>query len=135
MSMGKQELRTGLAPAPVGEYSQGLRAGDFLFVSGQVGRDPATGELADGIEAQTARTLENIMAILEAGGATLDDVVKSTVHLKDMSLFEPFNRVYGTYFSSPKPVRTTVGSFLPKALVEIDVIAYSPPTRLPDPDE
>nr|WP_090824132.1 Rid family detoxifying hydrolase [Paenibacillus sp. yr247] len=133
--MGKQELWTDRAPVAVGEYSQGLRVGDFVFVSGQIGRDPATGELAEGIEEQTARTLENILAILEAGGATLDDVVKSTVHLKDMSLFQAFNRVYGTYFSPPKPVRTTVGSFLPKALVEIDVIAYSPLNRLTKRDE
>ncbi|MFC5650581.1 RidA family protein [Paenibacillus solisilvae] len=126
--MSKRELRTDRAPAPVGEYSQGLRAGDFVFVSGQVGRDPLTGELEEGIEAQTARTIDNVRAVLEAGGATLDDVVKSTVHLKDMSLFESFNQVYGTYFTTPKPVRTTVGSFLPKALVEIDVIAYAPLT-------
>ncbi|KQX49255.1 hypothetical protein ASD40_11765 [Paenibacillus sp. Root444D2] len=133
--MGKQELCSDRAPAAVGEYSQGLRVGDFVFVSGQVGRDPATGELAEGIEAQTARTLENILAILEAGGATLNDVVKSSVHLKDMNLFQSFNRVYGTYFTPPKPVRTTVGSFLPNALVEIDVIAYSPLNQLTNRNE
>jgi 2-iminobutanoate/2-iminopropanoate deaminase len=129
--MSKQELRTDRAPAPVGAYSQAMRAGDFIFVSGQVGRDPVTGELAEGIEAQTARTLENIQAVLEAGGATLADVVKSTVHLKDMSLFVQFNKVYSIYFPDPKPVRTTVGSFLPKALVEIDVVAFAPLNRLP----
>jgi len=128
--MSKHELWTDRAPAAVGEYSQGLRVGDFVFVSGQVGRDPKTGELAEGIEDQTARTLENIRAILESGGSKLDDVVKSTVHLKDMAMFEQFNQIYGTYFTPPKPVRTTVGSFLPKALVEIDVIAYSPLNRL-----
>ncbi|WP_127588703.1 RidA family protein [Paenibacillus koleovorans] len=124
--MGKQEIRTEGAPARVGAYSQGLRVGDFIYVAGQVGRDPVTTELAEGIEAQTARTLDNIRAILEAGGATMDDVVKSTVHLKDYSLFKPFDAVYATYFSEPLPVRTTVGSFLPKALVEIDVVAYAP---------
>ncbi|MFK7691488.1 RidA family protein [Paenibacillus sp. HJGM_3] len=124
--MSKQELRTDGAPAKVGAYSQGLRVGDFIFVAGQVGRDPVTTELAEGIEAQTARTIENIAAILAEGGATLADVVKSTVHLKDMTLFRQFDQVYESYFPDPKPVRTTVGSFLPKALVEIDVIAYAP---------
>jgi reactive intermediate/imine deaminase len=127
--MSKRELRTDRAPQPVGNYSQGLRIGDFVYVSGQVGRDPATGELADGIEAQTAQTLENVKAILEAGGATLADVVKSTVHLKDMSLFKRFDEAYGSCFPDPKPVRTTVGSHLPNALVEIDVVAYAPERR------
>jgi 2-iminobutanoate/2-iminopropanoate deaminase len=127
--MSKIQLRTEHAPAPVGEYSQGLRVGDFVYVSGQVGRDPVTGELAEGIEDQTARTLEYVKAILEAGGASLDDVVKSTVHLKDISLFKSFDKVYGTCFSHPKPIRTTVGSYLPNALVEIDVVAYAPLNR------
>lgn len=125
--MNKTEIRTARGPAPVGAYSQGLRAGDHVYVSGQVGFDPATGQLAEGIAAQTAQTLENIRAILEAGGAGLSDVVKATVHLKDMNDFVEFNRVYSEYFPDPKPVRTTVGSYLPKALVEIDVIAYAPP--------
>jgi 2-iminobutanoate/2-iminopropanoate deaminase len=127
--MSKQELRTAGAPAKVGAYSQGLRAGDYIFVAGQVGRDPVTTELAEGIEAQTVRALENVKAILAEGGATLADVVKSTVHLKDMSLFKQFDQVYEGYFPDPKPVRTTVGSFLPNALVEIDVIAYAPLNR------
>jgi 2-iminobutanoate/2-iminopropanoate deaminase len=124
--MNKQAIQTNDAPKPAGAYSQGLRAGDFVYISGQVGRHPVTGELAEGIEAQTALTLENVQAILKAGGATLDDVVKATVHLKDMSDFEPFNKVYDAFFADPKPVRTTVGSYLPKALVEIDVVAYAP---------
>lgn len=124
--MSKKQLQTTQAPAPVGAYSQGMRAGDFVFVSGQVGRTAQSGELAEGIEAQTAQTLENIKAILAADGLDLSDVVKSTVHLKDMTLFKKFDEVYGTYFPDPKPIRTTVGSFLPKALVEIDVTAYAP---------
>lgn len=124
--MKKQAILTNGAPLPVGAYSQGLRVGDFVYVSGQVGRHPETGELAEGIKEQTARTLDNVLAILQAGGATLEDVVKSTVHLKDMSDFAPFNEVYDRYFPDPKPVRTTVGSYLPKALVEIDVVAYAP---------
>jgi 2-iminobutanoate/2-iminopropanoate deaminase len=124
--MKKQAILTDGAPLPVGAYSQGLRVGDFVYVSGQVGRHPITGELAEGIKEQTARTLENVLAILQAGGATFEDVVKSTVHLKDMSDFAHFNEVYDSYFPDPKPVRTTVGSYLPKALVEIDVVAYAP---------
>ncbi|MDQ0920254.1 RidA family protein [Paenibacillus sp. V4I5] len=124
--MKKQAILTDGAPLPVGAYSQGLRVGDFVYVSGQVGRHPVTGELAEGIKEQTVRTLENVLAILQAGGATFEDVVKSTVHLKDMTDFVPFNEVYDSYFPDPKPVRTTVGSYLPKALVEIDVVAYAP---------
>lgn len=127
--MRKDAVHTEQAPAPVGAYSQGLRVGDLVFVSGQVGRDPVTGELAEGIEAQTVRALENIRAILEAAGATMGDVVKATVHLRDTSMFEAFDAVYQNYFPDPKPVRTTVGSFIPTALVEIDVIAVAPLTR------
>jgi 2-iminobutanoate/2-iminopropanoate deaminase len=124
--MKKQAIITDGAPKPAGAYSQGLRVGDFVYISGQVGRHPVTGELAEGIKDQTALTLENVHAILKAGGATLDDVVKATVHLKNMSDFEAFNKVYDACFSDPKPVRTTVGSYLPNALVEIDVVAYAP---------
>lgn len=122
--MPKQVIQTDKAPRPGGAYSQALRAGDFIFVAGTVPRHPQTGEVPSSIEEQTALTLENIKAILEAGGATLDQVVKSTVHLSDLSLFEAFNKVYSTYFNDPKPVRTTVGSQLNNILVEIDVVAY-----------
>lgn len=123
--MPKQQITTQGAPQPRGAYSQGLRAGDFVFVAGMAGFDPVSGELAgETIEEQTARTLENIKATIEAAGATLADVVKSTVHLSDLSLFQRFNAVYAQYFSDPKPVRTTVGSQLPGILVEIDVVAY-----------
>ncbi len=123
--MAKQQIQTDQAPRPGGAYSQGLRAGDFVFVAGQGPTDPATGKIeADSIEEQTARTLENVRAILEAAGATMADVVKATVHLSDLSMFESFNSVYARYFPDPKPVRTTVGSELKGILVEIDVIAY-----------
>ncbi len=123
--MAKQQIQTDKAPSPAGPYSQGLRVGDFVFVAGQGPTNPATGQRAgDTIEEQTRQTLENIKAILEASGASMADVVKSTVHLSDMSLFSRFNEVYATYFPDPKPVRTTVGSQLPGILVEIDVIAY-----------
>ncbi len=123
--MPKQQITTEGAPQPRGAYSQGLRAGDFVYVAGMAGFDPVSGELAgETIEEQTARTLENIKAILESAGATMADVVKSTVHLSDLSLFPRYNAVYAQYFPDPKPVRTTVGSQLPGILVEIDVVAY-----------
>ena len=123
--MPKQQITTKSGASPVGAYSQGLRAGDFLFVSGQGPLDPATGQIVgDTVEEQTARVLENIKAILEAGGASMADVVKVTAHLSDLSLFERYNKVYATYFPDPKPTRTTVGSQLLGILVGIDVIAY-----------
>ena len=123
--MSKIPISTPHAPAPAGPYSQGLRAGEFIFVAGQGPGDPRTGRTVEGgIEAQTRQTLENLRAILAAAGASLDDVVKATVHLSDLALFGAFNGIYAAYFSEPRPVRTTVGSQLPGILVEIDVIAY-----------
>ena len=123
--MPKQQITTTTGAKPSGAYSQGIRAGDFIFVSGQAPRDPVTGALiGTTIEEQTARTIENIKAILLAAGASLADVVKVTAHLSDMSLFDGYNRVYATYFPDPKPARTTVGSQLHGILVEIDAIAY-----------
>jgi 2-iminobutanoate/2-iminopropanoate deaminase len=122
--MPKQVIRTDKAPIPGGAYSQAIRAGDFIFVAGTVPKHPQTGEVAATIEEQTAQVMENIKAILEAGGATLDDVVKPTVHLSDLALFERYNKVYASYFNDPKPVRTTVGSQLNNIMVEIDVVAY-----------
>ena len=123
--MDKQRISTTTGAQPVGAYSQGLRAGDFVFVSGQGPLDPKTGKVVgNSIEEQTARVLENIKAILEAGDASMADVVKVSAHLSDMSLFERYNRVYASYFPDPKPTRTTVGSQLPGILVEIDAIAY-----------
>lgn len=123
--MTKHPINTDKSPQPVGPYSQGLRAGNFLFVSGQGPLDPETGKtVGETIEEQTERVLENIKGILEAAGASMADVVKATVHLSDLSLFSRFNKVYAAYFPDPKPTRTTVGSQLPGILVEIDVIAY-----------
>ena len=125
--MPKQQISTTSGAPPVGLYSQGLRVGDFLFVSGQGPLDPATRQIVgENIEEQTARVLENIKAILEAGGASMENVVKANAYLSDMSLFDRYNKVYVTYFPDPKPARTTVGSQLPVQgmLVEIDVSAY-----------
>jgi 2-iminobutanoate/2-iminopropanoate deaminase len=123
--MPKQLIKPAHGPPPGGAYSPGLRAGDFVFVSGQGPIDPATGQIVgETIEEQTARTLENVRLILEAAGATMADVVKATVHLSDLSLFPRYNTVYAGYFPDPKPTRTTVGSQLLGMLIEIDVIAY-----------
>ena len=125
--MAKREISTDLAPAPLGPYSQAIRAGDLVFVAGQVGIDPETSEkVAGGIVEQGAQTMENIKAILEVAGASLDDVVKTTVHVSDLGMFPEFNAVYERYFSEPRPVRTTVESGLPGGfLVEVDVVAHT----------
>jgi 2-iminobutanoate/2-iminopropanoate deaminase len=122
--MPKKQISTDKAPNPAGPYSQGLRVGDFIYVAGQGPADPVTGKVADNIEEQTARTLENVKAILEAAGASMADVVKVTAHLSDLNFFSRYNAVYIKYFPDPKPVRTTVGSQLLNIMVEIDVVAY-----------
>ncbi len=122
----RQAVSTAAAPAAIGPYSQAIRTGSLLFVSGQVPIDPATGALVDGdIAAQTRRVLQNLGAILEAAGASFDDVVRTTVFLADMDDFAAMNEVYATCFSSPAPARATVQvSRLPKdARVEIDAVA------------
>jgi 2-iminobutanoate/2-iminopropanoate deaminase len=122
----RQAVSTPNAPAAIGPYSQAVRAGSLLFVSGQIPIDPVTGNLVDGdIAAQTHRVFTNLSAILEAAGATLDHVVRTTVYLADMNDFTAMNAVYATYFSTPAPARATVqAARLPKdARVEIDVIA------------
>jgi 2-iminobutanoate/2-iminopropanoate deaminase len=126
--MAKYVIQSKKGAPPRGAYSQGWRAGDFLFVTGTGPSDPTSGELVgDAIEQQTEQTIDNISAILEADGASLSDVVKVTVHLSDTSLFARYNAVYARRFSQPYPVRTTVGSDLghsPGMLIEIDCFAY-----------
>jgi 2-iminobutanoate/2-iminopropanoate deaminase len=122
----RQAISTRSAPQAIGPYSQGIRAGSLLFVSGQVPIDPVTGNIIDGdIAAQTHRVLQNIGEILKAGGASFDQVARTTVFLADMNDFAAMNAVYATYFEAPAPARATVQvSRLPKdARVEIDVIA------------
>jgi len=123
-----QTVKTEKAPLPIGPYSQAVKAGDFLFISGQVGLDPKTKTIVSGgIEAQTRQILQNIGAILGAAGLSFDKVVKVTVFLADMKEFRKMNDVYGTYFKTNPPARTTVQAQLPAtdAVVEIDAVAYS----------
>jgi len=124
----KDVVYTPRGPKPIGPYSQAIRANGFLFVSGQVGFNPETGEfVGNDVRSQTERVLENLKAILEAAGVTLNHVVKTTVFLKDMNDFPAMNEVYAKYFASAPPARSTVqAAKLPKdALVEIDVIAVA----------
>jgi 2-iminobutanoate/2-iminopropanoate deaminase len=124
--MSKQTISSPDAPKAIGPYSPAVRAGQLLFVSGQVPIDPATGNMIDGdIAAQTRRVLDNIGALLKAGALTFGDVVRTTVFLADMNDFGTVNEIYGTYFSEPYPARATVQvARLPKdSRVEIDVIA------------
>jgi 2-iminobutanoate/2-iminopropanoate deaminase len=122
----REAVSTASAPRAIGPYSQAIRAGSLLFVSGQVPIDPATGQIVSGdIAAQTHRVFQNIGEILKAGGASFDHVVRTTVFLADMYDFAAMNDVYATYFTAPAPARATVQvSRLPRdARVEIDVIA------------
>jgi 2-iminobutanoate/2-iminopropanoate deaminase len=122
----KDVVLTEKGPKPIGPYSQAIKSGGFLFASGQVALDPRSNEFLSGdIRQQTERVLENIKGILEGGGANLHHVVKTTVFLKDMNDFAAMNEVYGKYFSSAPPARSTVQvARLPKdALVEIEVVA------------
>ena len=122
----RQAVATDKAPKAIGPYSQAVRAGNLLFVSGQVPIDPATGAIIDGdIKAHTDRVMRNLAAILDAAGASMDHVVRCTVYLADMNDFAAMNDVYGSYFSQPAPARATIQAVrLPKdARVEIDVIA------------
>jgi len=114
------------APKAIGPYSQGIKAGGFVFVSGQVAIDPATQQVIQGdVKAQTERVCQNLKAILEAAGTDLESVVKSTVFLRSMADFAAMNEVYGRYFKNEPPARSTVAVVgLPKDVqVEIDVIA------------
>jgi len=123
--MKKEIIQTANAPAPVGPYSQAVKAGNMLYCSGQIPLHPATGAIPEGIEAQTRQVLQNLKAVLTASGTDFPNVVKTTVFLKDMNDFPVMNAIYGSAFTSAPPARSTVQvARLPKdVLVEIDAIA------------
>ncbi len=119
------------APVPAGPYAHAVRAGEFVFVSGQVGIDPATGHLVTGLEAQARQALLNLQTILQAAGSSLADVVKTTIFITDIAAFPQVNAVYGEIMGDAPPARSTIGvNALPlQALIEIEVIALVPEAR------
>lgn len=125
--MEKKIIHTTKAPAAVGPYSQAVKVGSFVFTSGQIPLDPSTGELVSGdVKKAAERSLENVKAILEEAGTSLDKVIKTTVFVKDMGDFAAVNEVYAKYFDKDMPARSCVQVTLPKdALVEIEVIALA----------
>ncbi len=124
----KTIIQTSDAPAPIGPYSQAVKAGGFLFISGQLGVDPASGELVSGVEAQTRRSLENIRCILAAAGLTTADVVRTGIFLRELDVFRQVNEIYAEFFLGDCPARTTVEvSWLPKdGEIEIEAVAVCP---------
>ena len=125
----KQEVRAEGAPAPIGPYSQGIvTSGRLLFVAGQTPKDPRTGTIPQDFRSQAERCLQNVKEIVEAGGATMADVVKVNAYLADLANFSVFNEVYARFFVQPWPARTTVGATLPGGAVqvEIDVVVSLP---------
>ncbi|MNI66350.1 RutC family protein [compost metagenome] len=123
--MSKKQVSTDKAPGAIGPYSQAIIAGNWVYTSGQLGLDPSTGELAEDVQAQARQSLTNVQAILEEAGVSLDQVLKTTVFLKDMNDFAAVNEVYSTFFKEPYPARSAVEvARLPKdGLVEIEVVA------------
>ncbi len=126
--MSKEIISTEHAPAAIGPYSQAVRANGFVFLSGQIPLDPATGQMVDGdIEAQTRRVMENLAAVLAAAGTSFEQVVRATIYLVDLADFAKVNAIYGERFPSAPPARATVQvAALPRgAKVEIDLVAIA----------
>lgn len=123
--MSKKAVFTKDAPAAIGPYSQAVITGDFVYCSGQLGIEPNTGELEEGLENQTRRAFKNVEAVLNEAGCKLDDIVKATVFMKNMDDFARVNEIYSEHFTEPYPARSAVEvARLPKdALIEIEVIA------------
>lgn len=121
----RSQVQTSRAPAAIGPYSQAIRTAGMVFSAGQVGSDPASGELASGVVAQADQALRNVQAVLQAAGSGLDRVLKTTIFLTDMGDFAAVNEVYARHFNPPYPARSTVAVLaLPKgAQVEIEVVA------------
>ena len=125
--MTKQAIHTHDAPAAIGPYSQAIRAGNTVYLSGQIGLDPATMQLAEGIEGQTHRVFRNLAAVAAAAGLSLDHAVRMTVYLTDLAHFARVNEIMAQYVRAPYPARAAVGvSALPRgALIEIDAILHA----------
>jgi len=123
--MSKTIIKTDKSPAAIGPYNQGIVAGGFLFTSGQLPINPVTGQVPSSIEEQTVQVLDNLKAIIEEAGSSMDKVVKCTVYLQNFSDFEVMNRIYATYFTWSAPARATVevSKMAKNALVEIDAVA------------
>ena len=123
----RAQVQTGAAPAAIGPYSQAIRAGGFVFTAGQVGADPSSGALADGVAAQADRAMRNLAAVLAEAGTSFDRVTKTTIFLVDMGDFAAVNEAYSSHLSPPYPARSTVAvAALPKgALVEIEMVALA----------
>lgn len=124
--MAKTIISTLKAPAAIGTYSQAVRVGDTVYMSGQIGLDPATMQMVDGIDAQIVRVFENLKAVAEAAGGSLADIVKLNVFLTDLAHFAKVNETMATYFSAPFPARAAIGvKELPRgALVEADAVMF-----------
>ncbi len=120
---GRESISSPDAPLPAGAYSQVMAGGGFVFTSGFGPQDPLTGDVPEGIEAQTVQVMKNLQAALVAAGSGLDRLLKTTVHLADLSDWAAFDAAYGAALPTPPPVRTTVGSTLSGILVEIDAVA------------
>jgi 2-iminobutanoate/2-iminopropanoate deaminase len=131
-AQNKEIIKTDKAPVPIAPYSQGIKANGFLFVSGQIGLNPSTRKLVEGgVEAETTQIMENIKAVLMAGGAKMEDIVSTTVYLKNMDDFQKMNAIYGKYFTDNFPTRSTVGvsGLAAGANIEITVTALLPMRR------
>jgi reactive intermediate/imine deaminase len=124
--MGKQAIHTAAAPQAIGTYSQAVRCGDTVYLAGQIGLDPATMQMVEGIEAQIHRVFHNLQAVAAAAGGTLDDCAKVNVYLTDLSNFARVNEIMAGYFHQPYPARAAVGvASLPRnALVEVDAVMH-----------
>jgi 2-iminobutanoate/2-iminopropanoate deaminase len=126
--MTRQAVSTAGAPSAIGPYSQAVASGEIVACSGQLGLDPTTGELVDGVEAQAERALRNLEAVLDAAGCSMADVIKTTIFLADIADFAAVNAIYARYMPEPPPARSTFAvAALPKGgLVEIDALAHRP---------
>ena len=124
----REVINTAAAPAAIGPYSQAIRAGDYVFTSGQIGLEPESMRMAEGIEAQTRRVFDNLRAVAEAAGGSLDSMVKLTVYLTDLAHFPRINEIMAEYFRKPYPARAAVGvAALPRgAMVEIEGVMALP---------